>query len=144
MTHSPAFPRRAFAAAALAMAVLGAAALSGPAAGADPPKPVPIGGGTLAIAPISALQVRPGGTEAAVSFTTAEPTTVSVDYKPVAALAASGQPPSRLNQAANPLGQAPPTAGEWQFQATFTYATAHELKLAGLTSNTAYVVTVTA
>jgi hypothetical protein len=133
----------------LALGVLATAALGGPSAGADPAKPTPsrtptpppatatptagaqAPPGSLGIPsicppsgciapPISAIQVQERGTLATLSFTTLEPAAVTVDYKPATGPAAGGQSPTQ------------------------GYATTHERKLTGLTSNTTYDVTVTA
>jgi hypothetical protein len=114
-------PRRLLLAVGLALAVLAPAVLSGPAAGAQPPPPM-IAGPLPPVPPISPIQGRTGGTEADFSFTTAEPTTARINYKPMAAGAASD--------------------GEWQ--EILTYSMTHEVKLTGLTSNTGYDVFVTA
>jgi len=111
-------PGRLLLAAGLALAVLAPAVLSGPAAGAQPPPTI---AGPLTLAPISAIQVRAGGTEAFISFTTVEPTTATINHEPMGAAASDGQR-----------------------QVIPTYSRTHEVKLTGLTSNTRYDVFVTA
>jgi hypothetical protein len=112
----------------LALGVLATAVLGGSTVGAQrPPGAVGIPslcppGGCLA-PPISAVEAKAAGTYALVSFSTLEPAAVTVDYTPTttAAPAAAG-------------GQSPAQG----------FATTHERKLTGLTSNTTYDVTVTA
>jgi hypothetical protein len=116
--------RRALLGAGLALAALAPAALSSPAQAADP----------LTLSP---LQIRVGGTLAAVSFTSSEPVKVTVNYRPaaIAATAAASTPQ-------------PITTGIISFNdPRFTmpgYSTTHEHRLTGLTSNTPYTVIVTA
>lgn len=103
----------------LALAALAPAALAGSARAAEP----------LTLSP---LEVRSAGTYAVVAFTSSEPALVSADYKPATAAATAGlvgQPSDLISSGI--VGPILPRE-------------AHELKLTGLTSNTAYVVTVTA
>lgn len=137
MTSYRSFTRRLLAAATLAVALLGTATLSVPAASADP---APRGAPT-----ISPLHVQPGGTEAMVRFTTSEPTTVVVDYRP------AGVTPLRQPQAVETgVAAAAPSRvpavirQEGSLQHLLRASSSHEQKLTGLTSNTAYEVSVTA
>ena len=79
------------------------------------PTPTP----TPAPSIISGLSAQAFGTEATLSFTTSEPATVTLEYKPVTAMTGNQLPSQGL-------------------------ATTHERKLTGLKSNTTYDVTVTA
>jgi hypothetical protein len=129
--------------AALATAVLGSATLSMPT--------------TDAAAPISALKVQAGGTEAMVSFATAEPASVTVEHKPAGMpaaattaggqMAAQGQGPNDALWGIKRPSTAPSTTapvGQSEGAPLGGYATTHQRKLTGLQSNTAYEVTVTA
>jgi hypothetical protein len=129
--------RRPLAGAALALCVLATATFGMPTAGAQ-------------AAPISALTVQAGGTEARISFTTAEPTTVTADHRPVAAIPGrlpAGQVLGGVFQAVptpTPMGTTPVTIFDGIGTLHRNYTTTHDLKLTRLTSNTAYDVTVTA
>ena len=70
----------------LTLGVLATAAVGGHAAGAQ-------------AAPISPLKVQAGGTEATLSFTTAEPASVTIDYKPTVAMAATASSAARQRSA---------------------------------------------
>jgi hypothetical protein len=137
--------KRLVVAAGLAAAVVGVTALGGTAARADPPRPVPVAVGTFTQT-ISALRVQAGGTEATVSFTTAEPTLVSIDHKRAGTTATL---PSQLlgtrplDAVRAPLaGGAVATAGVTA--PLTTYKTAHQIPLKNLESNTTYDVSVVA
>ena len=71
---------------------------------------------------ISPLRVQAFGTGATVSFTSSEPVAVSITHQPMAT-GAAGQPTVQVQP---------------------SYATTHEFKLTGLTSNTRYQVSVAA
>jgi hypothetical protein len=134
MNTQHAVTKRLLLTAVLAAAVLATSALSGASAGAQP-------------APISAIKVRAGGTEAAVSFTTSEPMAVTVEHKPVTA-AAGQQPVQKLDgvfqAVATPTPTGPVKIFDGIFQVARAYATTHERTLAGLKSNTTYDVVATA
>ena len=136
--------RRLIAAVGLAAAVAGAAALGGPVAGADTPRPVNVG--TIITQSISALQVQAGGTDAKVSFTTAEPTTVSIDHKVAGATVA---PPSQtsghrpVDSVRAPIGGAG-VATIGTVSTAAAYKTQYEIPLTNLKSNTTYDVFVVA
>jgi len=142
MKDSRSFARRLILAAGLAAAVLGTAALGGPAAGADPPPLRPI---VATVAPsLGPLGVSVKGTEATVIVTSSVPTAVTYEVKRVGATPPPSHPPrGPLGGVANPLGTVgvattgdtpPPSA----------YRDKHEIALKGLTSNTAYDVFVAA
>jgi hypothetical protein len=143
MRHPYPFIRRVLAAATATGVVLATAALGAPAVGADPPKPFAPSVGTYTAAAANTLLVQAKGTEATVTVTTAEPTAITVAHRPVSAVAAASPPVGASPSAAIPTGGRPLTiAGDVQFHRN--YATTHEHKLTGLTSNTTYDVTVTA
>lgn len=142
--------QRLITAAGLALAVVGASALGGPTAHADTPptRAIPAVVGTAAAqgAPISPLKVLAFGTEATISFTTAEPAAVTVMHKPATARAAAG--PAAATAPTGALGTRPAivqqiTDGQ-PLPILRQYTTTHQVKLTGLTSNTAYTVTVVA
>ena len=137
--NNPTQFRRLILGAALALAALAPAALSGSVSDAQTMPPT-----------ISPLQVRAGGTEAIISFTSPEPLAVTLDYKPLTAAAVGPQPTVHVFDGGfQPAAGATPapsiplpgTGGGWQWQRTYT--TTHELKLTGLVSNTQYQVSVT-
>jgi hypothetical protein len=138
------FARRFIAAAGLAAAVAGGAALGGPAADADTLRPVNVG--TIITQSISALQVQAGGTNAKISFTTAEPTIVSIDHKVAGATAA---PPSQtsgrrpIDSVRAPIGGAA-VATTGTVAPVAAYKTQYEIPLTNLKSNTTYDVFVVA
>src|SRR5215208_20680 len=69
---------------------------------------------------LSPLRVQALGTEATVSFTSSEPVALTITHQPTG----------------GPISQS-------RAQVRSAYATSHEVKLAGLTSNTAYTVIIT-
>jgi hypothetical protein len=134
----------------LATAVVGAAALGGPAARADTPPtravPAVVGTVTAQVAPISPLKVLAFGHEATISFTTAEPAAVTVTHKLATTRAAAG--PAPATAPAGAFGTRPASVQQFgdvrPLQILRQYTTTHQVKLTGLTSNTAYTVTVVA
>ena len=156
MTSDRPFTHRLIGALMLAVAVLGTATLGAPTAGADPgPTRTPPGaGGTIAAQgpPISAIAVLAFGHEVTLSFTTAEPSEVTVTHTPAMGRAAASPLPvaaaPAITPATTPAGTlhvppgvlSEPTAQHVLRQ----YTTTHEVKLTGLTSNTAYNVSVVA
>jgi hypothetical protein len=135
--------RHVLTAAALALGVLGAAALSGTAVGAQPAplRPIPA---SVAQPSLGPLKVQAFGTRAVISFTSSEPTALAVEYRPAGAMTPpSPTPRGPLGGVANPLGTGgvattgetpPPTA----------YTTQHQFELKPLKSNTTYHVFVSA
>ncbi len=99
MNNPRSFVKHRLLAGGLSLGLLALAALSGSTAAADPPKPLVVG--TYTVLPISGIQVQAGGHEATVYFSTAEPTTVTVDHKPATAMAIAGQPGRSLESTAS-------------------------------------------
>jgi hypothetical protein len=122
--NSPTSIQRLLLAAGLALATLTPAAFAGESSSAQ-------------AAPISPLKVQATGTEATITFTTAEPAYITNIHKPVNAPAAANPTPATGRPT-------PAQIVDAQFFGVRTYATAHELKLAGLKSNTTYDATITA
>jgi hypothetical protein len=144
MLRSAMFIRRLLTGATLALGVL-AAALDGSTAGADTP---PERGAPLNLPTISALKVQAGGTEATVTFTTAQPAYVTVEHKP-ATTAVGRQPAVQVldgvfQAVTTPTPNTPVKIFDGIGTLHRSYTTTHERKLAGLKSNTTYDVVVTA
>ena len=156
MTSDRPFTHRLIGALMLAAAVLGTAMLGVPTASADPgpTRIIPAANGTIAVQgpPISAVTVLAFGHEATLSFTTAEPSEVTVTHTPATGRAVAGLTPAAtipaITPATTPAGAFRAPTGvlsEPTNQHVFRqYTTTHQVKLTGLTSNTAYNVSVVA
>lgn len=163
MTRSRFFATRLLVAAGLTAAVLGTSTLGVAPAGADlpPPRTIPaiigapavgaisipqrgVGPLTSVMASITPLQVEVGGTQATVTFSTAEPTVVTYDLKEV-----TGTPVQPPTQPQRPLDgvRAPVTGGVATIGDTpspAAYKTQHQLPLKPLKANITYDVFVSA
>ena len=131
MTSYRSFIHRLIAAATLAVAVLGTATLGVPAASAQRPSPTAPSTPLPVLSSISPLQVKPGGTEATVTFTTSVPTTIvyaATPAKAAAAPAAASQ--FGLGDILESVTEERPLAGGYQTQ--------YQLALKNLQSYTAY------
>ncbi len=135
MKRSQSFINRILAGAGLAAVVLGAAAVGGPVAGADPTPPLRAIPATFA-ASLSPIQVTVGAHDATATFTSSEPTVVSYELKLVSATPPAQPPRGPLGNVANPLGSAGTIATDPP--AAPAYNTKYQLHLTPLKSATTY------
>ncbi|MGD9892821.1 MAG: hypothetical protein AB7R89_17640 [Dehalococcoidia bacterium] len=126
----PTMCRRALVGVVLALAAVASTALGNPVQAAGPPT-------------LSPLQIKAGGTLATVAFTSSEPVTVAIDFRPATAGAITTTAAALTSQPAQPITSGIIAANDPRFTNPY-YGTTHEQRLTGLKSNTPYTVVVTA